>query len=203
LAKGSKRKRVRRKEGPEGFSLSNPRWAYFALLWSFSALAVAFSILPLGRPIWPILAALAVAFFALEVKLQVGRLDLRLNMLRVALSLGALLLLLTLAAQISGEALGLWHARGSYLSIGPVPAELALAALFGGAGWALYLPRKRNVVFSAFDTALFALFGTLGEYVLVFNGLLTFGSGWGYAQAFLSYVAVWAILHYARYRVGG
>lgn len=169
------------------------------LLWSFSALAVAFSVLPLGRPIWPILAVLALAFFALEVKLQLGRFELRLKALRNALRVGAVFLVLAVLAQLVGEWSGLWRTKGSYLPLGPLPAELAIAAFFGGAGWALYLPRKRDVVFSAFDTALFAIFGTLGEWVLALSGLLVYGAGWGYAQAFVGYVVVWAILHWMRY----
>ncbi|MEM3031017.1 MAG: hypothetical protein QXH27_04740 [Candidatus Micrarchaeia archaeon] len=187
----------------EGFSLKNPRWAFFTLLWSFSALAVAFSVLPLGRPIWPIIAALALAFFALEVRLQAGRLDFRLKAVKNALYAGVAFLVLAVAAQAAGESLGLWKTRGSYLALGPVPAELALAAFFGGAGWALYLPRKKDVVFSAFDTALFAIFGTLGEWVLAFNGLLAYGAGWGYPHAFASYVIAWAVLHWARYEFLG
>jgi len=80
------------------------------------------------------------------------------------------------------------------------PIELLVGSLLGGAAWFLRIPKKFNKIYSAVDVLTLAFFGMIAEVMLIGNGLLTYIAV-DSLNAFLTYALVWAILHFAYYKV--
>lgn len=177
-----------------GRRTGTPELGKLALLAAYFAfLAALFYFVRLGQLSWAILAASALAWFAIEANANRGRVG---NALRI----GALLLVFDFIFENSGWILGLWETR-SIFAAGVVPLEVMGIALFGGAAWALYIPRRFNMAHSLADSLVFALFGALGEWLLIGQGLFSYKLWWNGAFAFAAYFLTWALLHFARYRV--
>lgn len=175
-----------------------PPMMYACLLILFSLLAILFTsgiLSPLA--IWWTLAGLAVAWLALEYALN--RKSPR--MLQKAILMGLFLMVFDFIFEGSGTLFELWRSSHSVLPVMTVPVEVMLICLFGGAAWYLYLPRKFNLPHSAADILLFALFGALGEAVLMGNGMMTYYQWWTSYHAFIAYGITWVILHYVRYKI--
>lgn len=160
---------------------------FFALLGAF------FYFVRVRQLAWTILVVSAIIWFAIQARKDTKH-------LKMALEIGVFLLLFDFVFENSGWLLGLWHTVSAF-AIGVVPIEVMGICLFGGAAWALYLPKKFNLFHSALDCVVFALFGSLGEWLLIRQGLFFYTSWWTSALAFVAYLATWIILHFVRYRI--
>jgi len=160
---------------------------YFVIL-----AAVLYSV-KLGQLSWYVILVSALAWFALEGRENRGRLS-------SALEVGAFLLIFDFIFENSGWLAGLWYTTSEF-HVGVVPLQVMGIALFGGAAWALYLPRTFNLWHSLTDCILFATFGALGERLLIGQVLFVYQQWWTSYDAFGAYFLTWVILHVVRYRV--
>ena len=99
----------------------------------------------------------------------------------------------------SGWLLGYWHTQNAIIAIGIVPIAVMIVCLIGGAAWALYLPRKFSPIFSLADILFFAVWGAIGERVLMGQGLMVYTQGWTSYHAFVAYLLTWLVLHFVAY----
>jgi hypothetical protein len=118
-----------------------------------------------------------------------------------ALYVGLFLMLFDFVVENSGTIFGLWRSNGGMVTVLTVPIEVMLVCLVGGMAWALYLPKKFSLVFSAADLLVFSFFGALGEWVLMQNGMMTYYLWWTSFHAFIAYALTWFLLHAFRYMV--
>lgn len=139
--------------------------------------------------IWWILVVCATGWLIIELR------DYRDKDAGKAVEIGIFLMLFDFVVENLGKIVGFWRSYNSAYFVLAVPIEVMLLALIGGIAWALYQPKEFNWLYSLADIVVFAVFGTLGEYILVANGLLIYERGWTSFHAFLGYVATWAILH--------
>ena len=177
-------------------AIRDPKVMYLIILFIFAYFALWFS-LPVGRGAWMFLVMAALAWFVVELKLNWSEPE----RIKKAVYIGLFLMLFDFAVENSGKTLGYWMSFQSSHFFLAVPVEVMLICVMGGAAWALYLPRKFNLAHSVLDIFTFALFGSLGEYLLGRNGLLIYSGGWTSLHAFAGYGATWIILHYIRYNV--
>jgi len=159
----------------------------------FVFLAAILYFFSLGQLSWILLAASAIGWFAIESRSAGKRLG-------NALKLGAFLLVFDFIFENAGWLLGLWEAK-SAVAVGVVPLEVMAIAFFGGAAWALYLPKRFSLAHSLADALVFAFFGALGEWLLIRQGLFSYDLWWTSAHAFVSYLIAWGALHFMRYKV--
>ena len=164
-----------------------------ALTGFFVLLALLFYFVKLGQLAWDILLLSALVWFVLEASKNRKALG-------NALKIGVFLLVFDFIFENSGWIYGLWQTH-SMFAIGVVPIEVMGIALFGGAAWAMYLPKKFNLFHSAIDCVVFALFGSLGEWLLIQQGLFVYNLWWTSILAFCAYFVSWVILHFVRYKV--
>lgn len=158
----------------------------------FVILALLFRFFPVGQFSWIILLASAMTWFGIEAARNKGRIV-------TALKIGLFLMVFDFVFENIGWLAGLWQTK-SMLAIGVVPIEVMGIALFGGAAWALYLPRKFNLWHSLADCTLFGFFGALGERLLIMQGLFVYKLWWTSVLAFAAYFLTWVLLHFVRYR---
>ncbi|MDE1855738.1 MAG: hypothetical protein KGH49_00680 [Candidatus Micrarchaeota archaeon] len=175
------------------FKLPRESGTLAVLLCYFIVLGVAFYYYNLGQLSWDILLASAIAWLVFE------GLDNSKRLVR-AFGVGIFLMLFDFAFENAGWLAGLWQTH-SIFAIGVVPIQVMGIALFGGAAWALYLPRKFNIWHSVADCIVFATFGALGEWLLIQQGLFTYNLWWNSGLAFLAYFLTWVLLHFVRYKV--
>ncbi|MFH0737069.1 MAG: hypothetical protein V1827_00760 [Candidatus Micrarchaeota archaeon] len=159
----------------------------------FLLLAVILYFFSLGQFSWVLLLASAVGWFVIESRSAGKRFE---NALRI----GAFLLVFDFIFENAGWLMGLWQ-TSSAIAVGVVPIEVMGITLFGGAAWALYLPKKFDPMHSLADSLIFASFGALGEWLLIRQGLFLYNGWWTSALAFVSYLLTWGILHFVRYRI--
>jgi len=115
--------------------------------------------------------------------------------------LGAFLMLFDWFVETYGLFLGQWKTAFSLFFVGyAVPVEIMMICLFGGAAWALHFPKKFSWKYVIGDSAIFATFGTLGEWLMIKNGLMIYMSGWTSANAFIGYAITWLIMSLAWYK---
>jgi hypothetical protein len=148
---------------------------------------------PLGQLSWYVILVSALAWFGLEARENHGRLS-------SAMKVGAFLLIFDFIFENSGWWAGLWYTTSQF-HVGVVPLQVMGIAFFGGAAWALYLPRKFDLWHSLADCLVFATFGALGEHLLIGQVLFVYQQWWTSYDAFVAYFLTWAILHYVRYGV--
>ncbi len=202
----AKRKRAaRRKAAPRavfsGRTLADNKSSRNTLL----ALIVIFTLLAFliqasivaGAAVYWLLVICAVGFFLIEAyyrrdePLMIGK----------AVFIGFFLAVFDFAFQNAGWLLGLWQTSGSILMMGAVPIEIVLICFIGGTAWALYIPKKYNRFYTVMDVLVFAAYGALGEYLLIFAGLMSYHAWWNSWWAFAAYACVWLVLHFVRYKV--
>ena len=118
-----------------------------------------------------------------------------------ALYTGLFLMLFDFVVENSGTLFGLWRSNGGAITVLTVPIEVMLVCLIGGMAWALYVPKRFNIFFSAADLLVFSFFGALGEWVLIQNGMMTYYLWWTSIYAFIAYALTWFLLHSFRYLV--
>jgi len=186
-------KKQEKKSAPKGVAQLRK---VMAILGLFSVLAVVFCCLSLGSLIYIILVSLAVVWLALEV-----RFDSLGKSLKKALVLGLFLMLFDFAVENVGGILGFWQTHGSLFPLWFVPVEIVALTTIGGMAWALYLPRKPDWKYTVFDSWFFAMFGALGESLMIRNGLMTYMGGWTPVHAFFGYFVTWLVLHAVWYKV--
>lgn len=163
------------------------------LLGYFIVLAIVLYSFRVGQLAWSLLLVSAAAWCGIEVAQNRGR-------LAKAFAIGAFLLVFDFMFENAGWLLGLWQTK-SAVAIGVVPIEVMGIAFFGGAAWALYLPRKFRLDHSIADVLVFAAFGAVGEWLLIRQGLFTYSLWWNSGFAFLAYLGTWIVLHFVRYRI--
>ena len=161
----------------------------------FAIFAFVFTNISLGPAIWFILALAGLGWFVIELSFH--KFDS--SLAKKALLIGLFLMLFDFMVENAGWILGYWHTQNGIITIGTVPIGVMLICLLGGAGWALYLPKKFDLKFSLLDSLFFAFWGALGEYVLSTQGLMVYTNGWTSVYAFLAYFITWEFLHWARY----
>jgi hypothetical protein len=94
----------------------------------------------------------------------------------------------------------LWYTTSQF-HVGVVPLQVMGIAFFGGAAWALYLPRGFDLWHSLADCLVFATFGALGEHLLIGQVLFVYQQWWTSYDAFVAYFLTWVVLHYVKYGV--
>lgn len=146
---------------------------------------------------WSILLLLAIIWFLIELKINWKRK----KEIKKALIIGLFLMVFDFIFENSGFYLGLWQSSYSLFFVLTVPIEIMGVTLLGGTAWALHLPRKFNRMYSVLDILVFSIFGTLGEFILLNNGVMTYLDGWTSVYAFFSYMLTWIILHTLKYKV--
>ncbi|VVB65688.1 Uncharacterised protein [Candidatus Gugararchaeum adminiculabundum] len=164
----------------------------------FVLMGAAFLNVTLGSWCWWILVAAAIGFFLYELK--VNEIGITSELAKKALLVGLFLMLFDFGVENTGWILGYWHTQNGIIAVGTVPLAVMLVCFIGGAGWALYLPKKFDLGFSLYDSLVFAFWGALGEWVLSTQGLMVYTKGWTSALAFGAYFITWAVLHWVRYK---
>ncbi len=159
----------------------------------FVILAAILVYVQLGQLSWYVILASALVWFGLEARENRGRIS-------SALKVGAFLLIFDFIFENSGWVERLWYTTSEF-HVGVVPLQIMGIAFFGGAAWALYLPRKFNLWHSVSDCLVFAAFGALGERLLIGQVLFVYQQWWTSYDAFIAYFLTWVILHYVRYHV--
>lgn len=149
-----------------------------------------------GYPILPILVASALVWFVYEYVHGINKKE-----LNSAFEIGLFLMLFDFAVENLGAVFGLWEVTESLFKVIHVPIEIMALTLIGGTAWALAQPKKFNKINSALDILLFSVFGAVGEFLLIKNGIMFYSGGWTSIHAFLGYFITWNILHYLRYNV--
>lgn len=168
---------------------------WLGLLALFLVLGFVFYAYLPGPIIWLLLDAAALGFLLVEVKLNSWALAKKMA------SVGAFLCIFDFAFENAGSLLGYWFSTDSALFVLHVPLEIIFLTFVGGVAWAMYLPKKFDPIFSIADIALFALFGALGEWVLIQNGMMHYYQGWTSLHALISYALTWIVLHAVRYEL--
>jgi hypothetical protein len=148
-----------------------------------------------GPAIWLLLDAAALGFLLVEAKLNSWELAKKMA------GVGAFLCIFDFAFENAGSVLGYWFSTNSAFFVLHVPLEIIFLTFVGGVAWAMYLPKKFDLKFSIADIALFAMFGAVGEWVLIQNGLMHYYQGWTSLHAFVSYGLTWVLLHAVRYKL--
>jgi hypothetical protein len=164
-------------------------FAYFCalayLLWNYDV----------GYAILPVLVASGLAWLLYEHSLKPKP-----AALRSALFIGLFLMVFDFIVENAGAALGLWQVTKTALYVAYVPLEIMILTLAGGTAWALAQPRRFSPLDSCIDIALFSVFGMLGEFMLIRNGIMAYAGGWTSFHAFFGYLATWCLLTWLRYR---
>ena len=120
----------------------------------FVIMAVVLYSVKLGQLSWYVILVSALVWFGLEARENRGRIT-------GATKVGAFLLVFDFIFENSGWLAGLWYTKSEF-HVGVVPLQVMGIAFFGGAAWALYLPRKFNLWHSVVDCIVFATFGGSG-----------------------------------------
>lgn len=161
------------------------------LLVYFSLLAILLYYATPGYVILPALVASAVVWLAIECRLN--NCDRRL--MKAAVLMGLFLMLFDFAVENLGGYFNLWQVKLTVLHVGYVPIEIMLVCLIGGAAWALAQPKKFHWINTAADIALFSIFGALGEFLLIRNGIMFYYPPWTSVLAVIGYFITWVLLH--------
>ena len=156
----------------------------------FSLLALVFWFFKLEYFIWPILIFSSIIWFLYEYSTG-GK-----SILKQAIFLGIFLMAFDFIVENAGGFLGFWSVDVSLFYVGYVPVEVMLLILVGGTAWAMAQPKKIYTVNVAADVLLFTLFGALGEFVLIRNGMMKYSNGWISLYALLGYFVTWLMLHF-------
>ena len=162
----------------------------------FTILALLLWQYDVGYSILPLLLIGALVWFAYEYMQGTNR-----KQLNAAFEIGLFLMLFDFAVENIGAILGLWEVTQSLFKVVYVPIEIMALTLIGGTAWALAQPKKFNKINSVLDILLFSVFGALGEFLLIKNGIMAYSGGWTSIHAFIGYFITWNILHYLRYNV--
>jgi len=149
-----------------------------------------------GYIILPILVLSSIAWLLYEYSHGVKQ-----AVLNAASGIGLFLMLFDFIVENVGAFFGLWQVGTSALFVIFVPIEIMALCLIGGTAWALAQPKKFSRMDSVLDIMLFSAFGTLGEFLLIKNGIMTYSGGWTSIHAFIGYFITWCLLHYLRYKV--
>lgn len=157
----------------------------------FIVLAFTFYYLTPGYSIWLILLASAFIWLIVELSKKKEK-----KLITAALMLGIFLMLFDFVVQNIGGYLNLWHVDITALHVLYVPIEVMLLCVVGGTAWALAQPKKPEAANISADILLFSVFGTVGEFVLMENGLISYEPPWTSGHAIVSYFLTWIILHY-------
>jgi len=184
------------KDSQEGISLKE-KVNLMNIFVLFSALGFIFSTFKPRDFIWLILVECSILWFLIEFYHNRDSP----KALKKAAVMGLSLMLIGSVAENVGGALGLWRISESISFIGYMPIEAILICFLVGFAWSLYLPDKFNKNYSLYDILLFSIFGTLGEIVLVNNGIMEYQGGWGTPFVFAGYLLVWVLLHVMNYKV--
>jgi len=178
-------------------NLDRPHAAKLGVLFAyFCLLAYALWNYPVGYQILPVLVLSAAAWLLYGYSRGPKPAE-----LRAAAFIGLFLMLFDFAVQNAGAALGLWQVTLTAFHVLHVPIEIMLLTLIGGTAWALAQPKKFGLIDSALDIALFSVFGMVGEFMLIRNGVMSYSGGWTPAYAFAGYLVTWCMLTWLRYRI--
>lgn len=163
------------------------------LITIFSFLALLFWQAPWIN-MWWVLVFSSILWLGLEVYQKKGD-------VKKGMQIGLFLVVFDFVVQNIGKMMGLWESYKSSFMVMAVPIEVMLICCIGGTAWALYLPKKFNLVHTVCDILIFSFFGSLGEFLLINGGLLKYSGGWTSIHAFFAYMVTWIILHTLKYKV--
>lgn len=121
------------------------------------------------------------------------------KILNQALALGLFLMLFDFVIENGGFFAGLWTSPQSIFLVIAVPIEIIALTIIGGTAWALHIPEKPSHSYIAFELLIFGIFGALGEYLLMLNGMMVYTGGWTSIHAFFGYVITWVVLFWVWY----
>jgi hypothetical protein len=159
----------------------------------FVLLALLLYFVQIGQLAWDLLLVSAIAWFAIEARANR-------KMLYRAMAIGAFLMLFDLVIENTGWVYGLWHTISPF-ALGVVPLQVMGIAFFGGSAWMMYMPKRSDLWYLTANCFVFGLFGALGEWLLIKQGLFVYSLWWTSAYAFIAYFITWGILTVIRYRV--
>ena len=118
-----------------------------------------------------------------------------------ALLLGIFLMVFDWVVENIGAKLNFWYSYTSVFFVLAVPIEIMIAALLGGFGYAMFLPKKWNWKYVSLTSLIFAFGGMLGENTLRSKGFMSYSGGWTPVHAFAAYFLVWTLLNIVWYFV--
>lgn len=142
-----------------------------------------------------VLGALSFAFVASLIYKK----DLRI--FKYALILGVFLMVFDWVVENIGAMLNFWYSFNSSFFVLAVPIEVMIAAVLGGFAFALFMPRKFNLKYILLVSLLVGIGGAFGESRLQLIGLMTYGGGWFWPHAVISYFLTWVLLSIVWYKV--
>jgi hypothetical protein len=123
------------------------------------------------------------------------------QLLSKALMLGIFLMAFDWAFENLGAKFGYWFSKSSAFFVGAVPIEVMIGAIGGGFGWALFMPRTFNLLYILLASLIVGCGGAFGENSLQKAKELTYGNGWTWVYAVISYSLVWIMLSLVWYFV--
>jgi len=131
--------------------------------------------------------------------------------LRPALLVGTFLLVFDFIFENVGTKIfGFWGCYNSSFFVLAVPIEVMLTCFLGGSAWCMYTLSvsadvaikfknkfDKSIVYPLIllDLVFFGIGGSVAEWCLRQRGLMYYSNGWTMLYAFISYFAVWFILH--------
>jgi len=120
---------------------------------------------------------------------------------KYSLYLGLFLMIFDWILENIGALMGFWVSYGSMLFVSAVPLEVMIACVSVGVAYSVLVPKKWNLKYIIFCSLIPAVGGTLGEARLQSIGLMTYGNGWTWIHAFISYFAAWILLSVIWYKI--
>ena len=117
--------------------------------------------------------------------------------------LGLFLMLFGWVVENAGGVIGLWNTYRSVFPVLYVPIEIMLLTLIGGMAWAMHLPERLTKRFILAESLVFGFFGSLGEWLLIKNGIMSYNTGWTSVHAFFGYFLTWLLLFAVWSRIKG
>jgi hypothetical protein len=118
-----------------------------------------------------------------------------------ALILGIYLMVSDWVIENAGAMLGYWFSYNSIFFVGAVPLEVMVAALGGGIGYGLMLPKKWDTKYLTLASLIPAVGGLMGEAKLQLIGNMAYGNGWFWPHAMVAYFLSWVVLSFLWYKV--
>lgn len=118
-----------------------------------------------------------------------------------ALILGIFLMVFDWIFENLGAKFGYWYSKGSSFFVKAVPIEVMIAAVSGGFGWILLMPKSFDIFYVLLVSIITGIGGALGENTLQNAGKMKYGNGWTWTHAFVAYFLVWVFLSLVWYFV--
>ena len=168
------------------------KWIFKIFLFSFIGLIFWLLVPNGGIAMYYILIFGAAFWFLYEYKTN--------QVSRKAIKLGLFLMVFDWVVENLGDITNLWRSTNSFMFVGAVPIEIMALATVGGAAWAMHFPKKLNWGYVAGDAAMFAVFGMVGERLLIANNQMVYGPAWTSMHALVGYFLTFFAVSFVWYK---